>query len=185
MWTFGDSADCDVILAKQANHIGYYFAVLHKGGKWFVKDLSNMPLKFSPMIRITKGNAGRVYVGAIINFSCSIAYHVTGLGENLNMTFLGELAESTTPYDKENQEIEMGEGTSIGRLKKNDIVLTHSNMSGEHCLVTPTEISDKSSFGSFVHLKNFDEYSSGTQSGFVEIPANCHIGTFPYNFEIK
>lgn len=51
----------------------------------------------------------------------------------------------------------MGEGTSIGRLKKNDVTITHSRISGEHCFMTPEYVIDKSNLGTYLGIRTAKE----------------------------
>lgn len=78
----------------------------------------------------------------------------------------------------------MGDGTSIGRLKKNDITIAHSRISGEHCLLSKDSVLDKSGFGTYVGVRTGKEWRDGTQSGWVEVEKGVGVRFYNYGLQI-
>lgn len=105
----------------------------------------------------------------MLNLSNAICYYVSELNaQTLNLTYVEELAKSESEYVKEVEHAddrlvvgEPDEGEEpddpvvcIGRNKKGtDIKIAHSKVSGEHLLITPTDVADTSTSGTFIHLR--------------------------------
>lgn len=153
-WTVGNDPRCDIVIPKANISLGYQFAVLFKDGKYFVKDLSNLSRDCETTFKLPKDEEYPVKEGDVLNFAGAVVYSITEMNaENLKLQKVEEIEVSTKELDDE-EESEMGEGTSLGRLKKNDITIAHQKVSGEHCTFTPTGITDISSKGTYLNLRN-------------------------------
>jgi len=160
---------------------GSQFAIFKSGSSYKIKDLSTLPAINETSLRYPEGKKETIQVGNVINFALAVIYEVKQLEGDLKLHFLKEISPSDKDYDKDDEEQEMGEGTSIGRLKKNDITIQHSKISGEHCTILPDgTLLDSSTIGTYLHCRNAYEFENGSQSLFVTMSKSMLINVSSY-----
>ena len=158
----GDLHDyTDAIFPKASITWGPQFALRHSEGKLYIKDLSSLATLNQTSLRLVKGEAAPLKTGDVISLANSVYYSIENLsGGSAKIKFLEEARPSTSAYDKiDSKEFPVTEaGAVIGKKTTHAVFLKHSMCSGAHATIYPDRIVDSSSNGTFLALRNSEEF---------------------------
>jgi hypothetical protein len=171
-WTVGSTFDYDIVLPKLTQTLGSQFAILKRGGDYFIKDISKHGIDSHTLVRLLKSEGGVSKYplnerDILVLTSCH--YHVDTAGEHYKLTLVKETNPSEDPKKAAPQTMESDTGASItiGRLKKNKLSCPHGDVSSSHATVYPGFVEDQSTNGTLVNYHN--------RATFVKVPAGSGV----------
>ena len=138
--------------------------VIKDGGDIKVKDLTKYGRFISTSFRCIKGKDAPVETGNILNLAKAVAVKIEDMDSNMmKVEFIDEYMKSAQEYEQTELEFDLEEeeekSVIVGR--DGDITIGHSKVSGNHLVMKIGTVTDSSSFGTFVLLKNYEEATTG------------------------
>ncbi len=177
--TVGNHLINDVIIPKVGTLHGTQFGIINQDGKLSIRDFTSLDMASFSSFKIPANEKTPVHAGQVVNFGNSMVYSVDQTGANSVYTFIGHSA----PLAKDYPIVQTipgkpvpAEGLKLGRLKKNDITITNSAISGSHGEIHQDGLVDAASTnGTFIYLRSAEEFKKGHQSGPVAFNKQLNV----------
>lgn len=185
-WSVGNGCFNDIDLSKTRSVFTTQFIITYHSGHFYAKDMNKISSRYDLLIKFPSKVEAPVKVGQAVNIGTSQIYGIKQLEGELVLEWLNDAIEGDNQSQEEKKAAYVNGVVNVGKPKQsNEIEINSNYFSRKHCHFTSTHITDKSSLGTYLLLRNSEEEQKGFQSHLVKLNKDVVLALNGYKFVLE